>query len=197
MSLEPRIKANQCIFVLYPEAQQDIIEYVQSQFSCAWMLHDRDVWLEKDIENWKRKNPEQPCPYVVGEVKKEHVHFVCTFPSGRYFHAIAKELGVPVNTINRCNNLLKAFEYLTHKNDPDKYQYSEEEVGMNDFVVPLASGNGRSEEDLQVKLLLDMPVFSTTYDMARYAYEQGCWSTFRKAYAIWRDIRNETRDKRS
>lgn len=193
MSVEPRIKANQCIFVLYPETQQDIIEYVQSQFSCAWILHDRDVWLEEDIEKWERKNPEQPCPYVVGEVKKEHVHFVCTFLFGRYFHAVAKELGIPSNTIRRCNNLLKAYEYLFHKNDPEKYQYTEEEVGMNDFVVPLANGCGRSEEELQVELLLAMPRFDDTYSAARWAFENGCWAAFRRGYQIWRDIRNETK----
>lgn len=190
---ESKVKANQCMFVLYPESQQAIINYVQTNFPCAWALHDKDVWHQSDLDKWNRQNSDLPFPHQVGELKKPHVHFICKFPkSGRYFHAIAKELGVPVSTINRCANLFRAYEYLTHKNDPEKYQYPPDIVGYNDFEVPTDGAGASSEEELQVKLLLEMPIFSTTYETARWAYEHGCWAAFRKGYVIWRDIRNET-----
>ena len=113
---ESKVKANQCMFVLYPESQQAIINYVQTNFPCAWAMHDKDVWHQSNLDKWNRQNSDLPFPHRVGELKKPHVHFICKFPkSGRYFHAIAKELGVPVSTINRCANLFQAYEYLTHR----------------------------------------------------------------------------------
>ena len=190
---ENKVKANQCLFVLYPESQQAVIEYVQTNFPCAWALHDKDVWHQSDLDRWNRQHSDMPFPYRVGELKKPHVHFICKFPkSGRYFHAIAKELGVPVSTINRCSNLFRAYEYLTHKNNPEKYQYELDIIGSNEFEVPTDGVGASKEEEEQVKLLLEMPIFPTTYETARWAYEHGCWAAFRKGYVIWRDIRNET-----
>lgn len=188
----PKIKANQCMFVLYPESQQANIEYAQTNFPCAWALHDKDVWQQSDVDKWNRAHSELPFPHEVGSLKKPHVHFVCKFPnSGRYFHAIAKELGVPPSTINRCTNLYKAYQYLTHKNDPDKYQYDESIVGTHEFDVPTEGNGSASEEEAQVAVLLEMPDFATTAECARWAYENGCWAAFRKGYGIWRDIRAE------
>jgi len=190
---EKKIKANQCMFVLYPETQQEIIEYAQRNLPCAWALHDRDRWQKSDLDKWNRQHSDLPFPHQVGELKKPHVHFICKFPkSGRYFHAIASELGVSASTINRCSNLFRAFEYLVHRNDPDKFQYPPEIIGRNDFEVPTDGARASKEEEAQVKLLLEMPIFPTTYETARWAYENGCWSAFRRAYIIFRDIRNET-----
>lgn len=191
----PKIKSTICMFVLYPESQQKVIEYVQENFSCAWALHDKDVWLQSEADAWEQRNPDTPFPYEVGSQKKEHIHFVCTFPkSGRYFHAIANELGVPPNTIQRCNNLLKAYRYLAHLDSPDKYVYDESIIQTHDFVIPTESSGGNEEEE-QVRVLLEMPAFDTTYEAARWAYEHRVWAAFRRGYAIWRDIRNETRGR--
>lgn len=169
------------------------IEYAQNNLPCAWAYHDKDIWHQADVDTWNRHNADLPFPYEVGSLKKPHYHFICKFSkSGRYFSAIAKELGVLPSTINRCNNLFRAYEYLTHRNDPDKYQYDESIIGHNDFDIPTDGANSGREEDDQVRLLLSMPLFSTTYESARWAYENGCWSAFRRGYLIWRDIRNET-----
>ena len=42
-------------------------------------------------------------------------------------------------------------------------------------------------EDDQVQILLDMPTFDTFNELCRWAYEQGCWATFKSNYAMWRD----------
>lgn len=187
----PKVKTKQCMFVLYPESQQPVIEYVQRNFPCAWALHDKDVWLQSDADKWAGKKSDLPFPYEIGSLKKAHVHFICRFPNPRYFHAIAKEMGVPANTVNRCENLFKAYQYLTHKNDPDKYQYDESIIGTHDFEIPNEGAGMSSEEDEQVGLLLNMPHFNTTREAARWAYQNGCWAAFRKGYAIFRDIRAE------
>lgn len=104
------------MFVLYPESQQRAIEYAQKNFPCAWALHDKDVHAEKDYSKYLDKYGEPP-EWKAGDLKKPHVHFVCSFPNARYFSGIAKELGVPVQTIRKVNNLYKAYVYLWHMSD--------------------------------------------------------------------------------
>jgi len=176
----PKIRSRQCMFVLYPESQQAAIDYAQKYLPCAWALHDKDVY-EKDAEDGSHKK---------GDLKKPHIHFVCKFKSARWFTAIAKELGVPVNTIRKVNNLYKAYVYLWHMLDPDKYQYSQDIVGMNEgFEVPSDHAGMSAAEDEQVQILLDMPPDIQSFNaLARWAYENGCWAAFKRNYAMWRDI---------
>lgn len=180
---KPSIKSRQCMFVLYPESQQSIIDYVQNNFPCAWALHDKDTW-EKDGDGHKK-----------GDLKKPHIHFVCKFSNPRHFSGIAKELGIPVEAINRCNNLYKAYVYLWHKDTPEKYQYSPDIVGVHDFDVPSETFGVCAEEDEQIRIMLDMPVFQDVEAMAKWAYENGCWKVLRDNYHMWRDIQQERKAK--
>lgn len=196
----PKVKRYQCLFVLYPESQQAAIEYVQANFPCAWALHDKDTYTQGDFEKYISKHEGQAPEWKPGDLKKPHIHFVCKFPNQRYFTAIAKEiskgsgLDIPVNVIRRCDYLYKAYVYLWHKNDLEKYQYDNSIVGMNNFEVPSEREGGMGqEEDNQISVLLDMPPFGTFNEMARWAYENGCWASFRKNYGLWRDIFIEQR----
>lgn len=182
---QPKIRSRQCLFVLYPESQQEQIEYCQQNLPCAWALHDKDVY-EHDDKDGK---------YKKGDPKKPHMHFVCKFPNARWFSAIAKEIGVPENTINRCNNLYKAYVYLWHELAPEKYQYDPSIVGFHEFDVPSEHVGISAEEDEQIKLLLEMPSFDSFYEMSRWVYENGCWASFRSNYSMWRDIFLESRTK--
>lgn len=170
------IRSRQCIFVLYPESQQAQIDYCKENLPCAWALHDKDVY-EKDSDTHK-----------TGDLKKPHVHFVCKFSNARHFTGIAKDIGVPVNVICKCNNLYKAYQYLWHANNPEKYQYDPSIVGTHDFEVPSETYGLSADEDEQVKIMLEMPVFKDIEDLTRWAYENGCWATYRKNYHMWRDF---------
>ena len=95
-----RLRSRQCMFVLYPESQETAIKYAQENFPCAWALHDKDVHTEKAYQAYIEKNGEPP-EWRPGDLKKPHIHFVCSFPNARYFSGIARDLGVPVNTIRK------------------------------------------------------------------------------------------------
>lgn len=180
---KPSLRSRQCMFVLYPESQQAQIEYCQQNLPCAWALHDKDTY-EKDGDDHKK-----------GDLKKPHVHFVCKFANARYFSGLAKEIGVPVNTINRCNNLYKAYVYLWHKDTPEKYQYSPDIVGTHEFDVPSETFGVCAEEDEQIRIMFEAPMFNDVEDMAHWAYENGCWKVFRDNYRMWRDIQQERKAK--
>lgn len=186
-SAPPRLRSRQCMFVLYPESQQSSIDYCKQNLPCAWALHDKDVYSQASYDSYIKKHDGEKPEWLPGDVKKPHVHFVCSFPNARYFSGIAKEIGVETNVIRKVNNLYKAYVYLWHMLDLDKYQYSQDIVGMNDFVIPSEHAGMSQLEDDQVQILLDMPDFETIQEMSRWAYENGCWASYRKNYSMWRD----------
>ena len=176
------------MFVLYPESQQETIEFVQNNYPCAWALHDKDKHTQGEYDRYIQKHDGEKPDWQPGDLKKPHIHFVCRFPNARYFSGIAKELGVPEPTIRKVNNLYKAYVYLWHMLDPDKYQYDPGIVGRHDWEDPSEHAGISQAEDEQVQILLDMPAFNRYNELARWAYENGCWATFKKNYTLWRDI---------
>lgn len=189
-------KAYQFMFVLYPDSQQDVISYVQANWPCAWALHDKDVYSEQEFLDYAKRH-DGTCPtWQIGDLKPPHVHFVVRFKNQRYASGVAKELRkVPsVKVLNdaairKCYNLYKAYVYLWHQNDLDKAQYSPDIVGLHDFDPP-AQNEGVSEEE-QVETLFNMPRCKSVKEMARWAFDNGCWASFRKNYVLWKDIQSE------
>lgn len=152
----PRLRSRQCMFVLYPESQQAAIDYCKQNLPCAWALHDKDVYSQAAFDAYVKKHEGTLPDWMPGDLKKPHVHFVCSFPNARYFSGIAKEIGVEVNVIRKVNNLYKAYVYLWHLLDPDKYQYSKDIVGTHEFEEPSEHAGMSQMEDDQVQILLDM-----------------------------------------
>ena len=107
----PRLRSRQCMFVLYPESQQAAIDYCKHNLPCAWALHDKDVHSQASFDAYVKKHEGEPPDWMPGDLKKPHVHFVCSFANARYFSGIAKEIGVEVNVIRKVNNLYKAYVY--------------------------------------------------------------------------------------
>lgn len=189
----PKIRSRQCMFVLYPESQQKAIDYCQQNFPCAWALHDKDTHTQNEYDKYIAKHDGEQPDWKPGDLKKPHVHFVCKFANARWFASISRELGVPETTIRKVNNLYKAYVYLWHALDLDKYQYDPAIVGNHDFEEPSEHAGISQVEDEQIQILLDMPAFDTFGEMGRWAYEQGCWASFKKNYSLWRDIFLERR----
>lgn len=80
----------------------------------AYILHDKDVKEDGS-----------------GELKASHYHFYIRFENPRYISSVASELEVPVNMLQYVISDKGMIQYMTHKNQPDKYQYSEEEIVAN------------------------------------------------------------------
>ncbi len=191
-----KIRSYQFMFILYPESQQSIIDYVKDNLPCAWALHDKDTYSEAEFLRYAEKH-DGNCPeWKPGDLKKPHVHFVVKFKNARYLSGFAKELRkhgeMPEANVKKCYNLYKAYEYLSHRNDPDKYQYDADKVvHLHDFDPP-EPNDGVTEEE-QVETMFNAPVFNTVKELARWAYDNGCWSTFRKNYGLWKDIQSESK----
>ncbi len=119
------VKKRNWAFVLYPEsAPSDWLERLQNTgLQCAISpLHDKDV------------DP-------TGEIKKAHYHVILCY-SGPTSYNVVKGLTDSLNQpIPQALEQVRGyFRYLTHKDNPDKYQYSEDEIrtvngfNISDFI---------------------------------------------------------------
>ena len=84
----------------------------------AFILHDRDI-------------NEQ------GEPKTPHIHLTMEIPHAKRLSTILKDVAsfTLVNplavSIDKCSNLDASIQYLIHKNNPEKYQYSKDDIACN------------------------------------------------------------------
>lgn len=67
-----------------------------------------------------------------GEPKKKHFHCILTFSNSTTSEIVAKTLKVEEQYVNKIRTTTKsAMLYLVHRNNPEKYQYSPEQVVAN------------------------------------------------------------------
>lgn len=124
-SNNPKIKKRNWAFVMYPESMpddfQDIIS--QSGIPCAISpLHDKDV-------------------NATGEAKKPHFHVILCYDGPTTYSAVSAFTASLNGTIPQPLESLKGYyRYLTHKDNPEKAQYSDNDIvccnGFNprDFI---------------------------------------------------------------
>lgn len=108
-------------FVLYPEsAPADWLEKLKLSglMSAISPLHDKDV------------NP-------TGEKKKAHYHILLVYSGPTTYNAVAKFTASLNATIPQpLESLRGMYRYFTHKDNPEKYQYEDNEItAVNGFNI--------------------------------------------------------------
>lgn len=86
----------------------ELINRVKQCPKFAYIKHDKDI-----------------------EADGVHYHFYIEFPNPRSFGAVANDLGIPVTSLQKVLNKRGILEYLTHKNEPNKFHYSDDEIVTN------------------------------------------------------------------
>lgn len=117
-------KSRSFAFILYPQEDNTHLTAllrIKEYYKYAFIEHTSDVY-EEDGEDQE-----------TGDTKKSHIHVVIKFDNPRSIDKIAKETGLQINYIQKCN-FVAYTRYLIHKDDPLKYQYKEEEICTN---IPL------------------------------------------------------------
>ena len=106
------------------------------------------VYPESAPENWREILDNLHVPYLVsplhdkdvnpdGEVKKAHWHVVLVFENKKSYHQIkeiADKLNAPIP--QKVESLRGMVRYLVHTDNPEKYQYSREDIenhGVDDI----------------------------------------------------------------
>lgn len=192
MSDIQKFKDRKYVAVLYPEDPTHVaaMEKLQSGgYDYAAILHDSDVY-ESDGEGHKK-----------GDLKKPHWHVVVRFsPNALWNTAVAKDLGIEPNYLEKCRNLNKALLYLVHRDHLDKFQYDLSQVfGSQAMISILSKLLTEEDEGLRVlsiiKMVEDDPGIVSPTELLKRACKEGYYGEFRRL-GVWGQILiNEHNDR--
>lgn len=165
---------------LYPEDKTHVekLEYIKKYFEYAYILHNKDIW-----ENDEINEDTGEIKHKKGEKKKEHWHVIIAFKNPRSIDSIKKEL--ELKHIETCNFYAYS-RYLIHKDQPQKYQYSKDEIITN---MQLRIGNtlkkdyNSQEQDSRILLdhIFEQQGKILTFKMlVEYAIQNDCLTELKK-----------------
>lgn len=158
----PRTRFFACIIYDDPasfEIDKDLHEVFRA---IAWMRHDKDVYDEdgERTENgvkikYKKGDPKPLHWHVLGITSEKHTAKTVTYSLAH----------LPQNVmVEACINREKAFDYLTHKNNPDKYQYDKKDMYIEPEVRQRFKGlKGDNREFIEDMQSLSMRELAYTY----------------------------------
>ena len=171
--MNSKFKSRNFCILLYP--LEDIshfqaLEYIKLNFDFAFIEHNEDF----------DKN---------GEIKKSHTHVVLQFSNAKWNTALAEEIGISLNYIERCRSLENALDYLIHFNDDTKHQYSIDLVqgSLKSKLLKYIKNCGKDENEKILELLdyiLDTKTLISFSSLSRYVCSLGYWDIFRRSSYI-------------
>lgn len=161
-----KVKSRTLAIVLYPESQQSAIDSIRKNYSYVGMLHDKDADAN-------------------GELKKAHWHFIIRFKQARWSSGLAAELGID-DHFESVKNMDGALRYLSHMDDPDKFQYDPASSSYSaDMAVVYrkAIDDSVTEDDrvLSIVQFIESYEYPITYSFAlKRICEMGLYGEFRR-----------------
>lgn len=161
-----KVKSRTLAIVLYPESQQSAIDSIRKNYSYVGMLHDRDTDSN-------------------GELKKAHWHFIVRFKQARWSSGLAAELGID-DHFESVKNMDGALRYLSHMDDPDKFQYDPSSASFSadmSVVYRKAIDDSVTEDErvLSIVQFIESYEYPITYSFAlKRICEMGLYGEFRR-----------------
>lgn len=162
--------------ILYPDSESYDIDIALSSAisyfpTWAYCSHDSDITDD-------------------GSPKKEHIHFLGKLDDVRSPDVVCRDLHLPITSISNIKSWKAACRYLVHLDSPTKYQYSIDDV-ISSF--PILSFFSLPDEE-QARRILDYISSSkccSISSLTRWALDNGCYSGFRRGFAIWSQVLRE------
>lgn len=122
-------------------APPDILERAKdSGIECCTILHDKDINESETSDDTEE----------LGHTKKAHRHWIFAFPNTTTFNHAFSVINKITNCdkVKGCSNIRGSYAYLTHKYDPDKYQYDSKDIThINGFAPENYFSLQAGEED--------------------------------------------------
>ena len=131
--------------------EESLSKGIVSNYVQDWLyiLHDKDTYTEEDE---KRNNEHKK-----GTLKKAHYHIYLRLKDSTNIKYIASAFNVPENFVSRVKGKwVDAMLYATHRNAPEKYQYSDEEVVSNfDFTTVRDKEEKKKSDNKYLDAIID------------------------------------------
>lgn len=174
-NIDKNLRSKYWTFILYEDSDtlkfNDFIDYIKQNYIFLYIKHDKDF-------------------NEFGEIKKPHYHVVLKFDNYKWLSALSGELGIPGNFFEPVHSMNAILMYLIHFNQPEKYQYS-----INDVVGSLVLKNkliklikNESLEEAKVLKLYDFisnSEYITLNELVKFALNNNLWSEFRRSSLIF------------
>lgn len=132
-------------FIVYPESAgknwREKLQLLGCELAIS-PLHDKDLWSHDSPEIVDEETgeiiEEKGSRYKSGEKKKSHWHCIIKFEKTIRYKEANKIVRAITNGpyLQKCMSLKGQYEYFTHANNPEKYQYEKSEIERyNGFIV--------------------------------------------------------------
>lgn len=157
---KPRSRYKGLILYDEDETQKNAIDILKTNYIYKGILHDKDT--DED-----------------GVIKKPHYHFVVRLDSAQTNEYLAKILGIKENYIQVVYSLKGALDYLTHINQPDKYQYTNECL-FGDLPMNLDNENKENDDFILLTNAIKDGSCRTIRQLTSYAIDHDLLNTLRK-----------------
>ena len=143
-----------CI-VFYPtqkELFRKLHEYSERIAHYAFVVHDKDRYLDDLIDK------DGNYVHRKGDIEKVHIQLIVSLYNGATVKAVARLFKTENDNakVEAINDLVAQYRYLTHKDDPEKYQYSDEEIisdDINHYEKMCVRGDKRDTDEKAVEIV--------------------------------------------
>lgn len=157
----------------------------------AYIVHDSDTYAQIDAERWQDKHPGEEVPFTVGTPKKSHIHLVVITSNATQLGLVASLLGIRSNYVEKVKNKIGAFQYLVHKNNPEKFQYDASQVVTNieDFAKKyLRDEDGTMKASKILEFIQSTPRVLSITEVSCWCIENYVWDEFRRGQHIFSSL---------
>lgn len=172
-----KVRCRNWCALLYPDDPTHVraLELLEEhKYRFVAMRHDKDTWTEAECKDGA---------HTPGELKKAHWHIVIKCKQARWNTAIAKQLGIATNYLQECADFDEAVLYLTHVNQPEKYQYDSSEAfgNLTAHLEKLLLDDDEGMRVLEIVKVIDATPGEARYrDILVHCCNNGLYGEFRR-----------------
>lgn len=188
--------------ILYEDSSDYDVDLLLNRLPSFWrnfwyVKHDSDRYTESDFDKYVIEHDGSAPDWKAGDLKKVHYHVYGSTGGSKCSPCVlgraAINFGVPSHMVQPIKNLNKAVQYLIHLNQPDKFQYSPDEIITNDESVSKRLKKVDSTTD-KAKLLCEY-IFSgdclSLASLTTYALDNNLWDELRRGQHLYTALLNE------
>lgn len=187
--------------VLYPDSksydcEKVILSIKQRSVQYILIYHDCDFYMQSDYDEWMLKHDGKIPDWFIGDLKKPHYHCIFIFGNSIQLGLLSSIIGLTSNFIEKVENKVGAIQYLVHKNNPEKYQYSVEKIESN--IINYKKKYFDLDNDMKALNIINEierryknsePISISI--MASWCIKNGCWDEFRRGQHVFTAIIRE------